>query len=90
MQFASGVNFGIEDSHILVPTEEQALSIKAQLQSGELLFDEAAMRFSTCNSASQGGKLGKFNPGTMVPEFDVRSRPFLASPPPAFYTWPMI
>merc|ERR1712087_16915 len=57
-------------SHILVPTEEQALEIKAQLERGELLFDEAASRFSTCNSRSRGGKLGKFNPGTMVPEFD--------------------
>ena len=57
-------------SHILVPTEEQALQLKAQIASGELMFDEAAMKFSTCNSASTGGKLGKFNPGSMVAEFD--------------------
>lgn len=57
-------------SHILVGNEDTALDIKAKLASGELLFDEAAMKFSTCNSASSGGKLGKFSPGTMVAEFD--------------------
>merc|ERR1719298_350350 len=57
-------------SHILVGNEDTALDIKAKLASGELLFDEAAMKFSTCNSAKQGGKLGKFSPGTMVKEFD--------------------
>ena len=45
-------------SHILVGNEDTALDIKAKLASGELLFDEAAMKFSTCNSASSGGKLG--------------------------------
>ena len=57
-------------SHILVASEEQANDIKAKLASGELDFAGAAMSFSTCNSASKGGKLGKFNPGSMVAEFD--------------------
>ena len=57
-------------SHILVKSEEQANELKAKIASGELDFAGAAMSFSTCNSASRGGKLGKFNPGSMVAEFD--------------------
>ena len=52
-------------SHILVPTEEQANDIKSQLEAGSLDFSEAAVQFSTCNSAARGGKLGKFVPGTV-------------------------
>lgn len=48
----------------------QAEKIKEQLDAGELTFDEAAMKFSTCSSSSRGGKLGKFSPGVMPPEFD--------------------
>ena len=57
-------------SHILVKAESDAMEIKEQSAAGTLLFDEAAIKFSTCNSARQGGKLGKFVPGTMVKEFD--------------------
>ena len=57
-------------SHILVKSEEQALELKAKLEANELLFDEAASMYSTCNSARSGGKLGKFTPGQMVKEFD--------------------
>ena len=42
-------------SHILVKSEEDALKIKEDIDTGRLEFSEAAMRFSTCNSASQGG-----------------------------------
>uniref|UniRef100_A0A7S4MVF7 Peptidyl-prolyl cis-trans isomerase n=1 Tax=Prymnesium polylepis TaxID=72548 RepID=A0A7S4MVF7_9EUKA len=57
-------------SHILVDEEAQIVSIKAQLDAGELDFSEAAVKFSTCKTAERGGKLGKFTPGTMVPEID--------------------
>ena len=57
-------------SHILVDTEEQANDIKAQLDSGSLDFAGAASQFSKCPSSARGGKLGKFGPGAMVPEFD--------------------
>ena len=57
-------------SHILVADLSQAEAIKGQLATGELTFDEAAMKFSSCNSAERGGKLGKFTPGAMAPEFD--------------------
>jgi len=57
-------------SHILVSSEQQALDIKAELDSGAIEFSEAAIKFSTCASADRGGKLGKFTPGRMVKEFD--------------------
>ena len=57
-------------SHILVKDEAQAKDIKERLAAGTIDFAEAAMQYSTCNSASRGGKLGKFNPGSMVAEFD--------------------
>ena len=57
-------------SHILVASESEAQRIKDQIAAGELAFDEAAVKYSTCASASRGGKLGKFSPGTMVKEFD--------------------
>lgn len=57
-------------SHILVSSEAECLSIKEQIAAGDLAFEEAALKFSSCNSAQNGGKLGKFMPGTMVPEFD--------------------
>ena len=33
-------------------------------------FSSLASEFSTCPSKKQGGSLGSFRPGTMVPEFD--------------------
>lgn len=44
--------------------------ILEQLQEGNLKFADAARQFSTCPSSSQGGSLGSFPPGRMVPEFD--------------------
>ena len=57
-------------SHILVPTEDIALDVKKRVETGELTFAQAAGKFSTCNSKSQGGSLGSFPPGRMVREFD--------------------
>ena len=57
-------------SRRLCPLCLQALSIKAQLASGEIEFSEAAMQFNTDATAQKGGKLGKFTPGTLVPEID--------------------
>ena len=51
--------------HILVEDEAQAQSIKEEIAGG-LDFMEAAMKYSTCNSAARGGDLGKFTPGKMV------------------------
>ncbi|MDH5571303.1 MAG: peptidylprolyl isomerase [Gammaproteobacteria bacterium] len=54
--------------HILLKTEEDAKTIIAELDSGSK-FDELAKTKSTGPSAKDGGDLGWFNPGQMVPEF---------------------
>lgn len=55
--------------HLLVDTEEECLIIKAEIEAGKD-FAEAAKNHSTCPSNAQGGDLGSFGPGQMVPEFD--------------------
>ncbi len=55
--------------HLLVETEAQCLLLKAEIEAGKD-FAEVAKAHSTCPSHSQGGDLGSFSPGQMVPEFD--------------------
>ena len=55
--------------HILVETEEVCNDLKAQIEAG-LDFAAAAAEFSACPSGAQGGALGSFGRGQMVPEFD--------------------
>lgn len=57
-------------SHILVDSEETALSILAKITSGEITFEDAAREYSSCPSGQNGGSLGEFARGQMVPEFD--------------------
>ncbi len=56
-------------SHILVATEEEANSILDEINEG-LDFKEAATKYSNCPSKADGGNLGEFTRGRMVPEFD--------------------
>nr|WP_170539743.1 peptidylprolyl isomerase [Ruegeria arenilitoris] len=56
-------------SHILVATEEEAKEIKAQLDDGAD-FAELAKEKSTGPSGPNGGALGWFGKGQMVPEFE--------------------
>jgi len=56
-------------SHILVPTEAEASSILDEINAG-LDFKEAAGKYSNCPSKAEGGSLGEFTRGRMVPEFD--------------------
>jgi peptidyl-prolyl cis-trans isomerase C len=56
-------------SHILVPTEQQCNDLKAQIEKGSS-FAELAKKHSKCPSGKEGGDLGEFSPGMMVPEFD--------------------
>ncbi len=56
--------------HILVESEGEAKVLMKMISSGEKSFEDAAREFSTCPSANQGGSLGSFPPGRMVPEFD--------------------
>ncbi len=55
--------------HILVATEEECLDLKKQIEEGAD-FAQLAMQYSGCPSKAQGGELGQFGPGQMVPEFD--------------------
>ncbi len=56
-------------SHILVDSEEKANEIRKEIEEG-LSFEEAASNYSSCGSKDQGGNLGEFGRGQMVPEFD--------------------
>ena len=60
----------VNASHILVDTEEKALEILAKINAGEISFEQAAMENSSCPSKANGGNLGDFGRGQMVPEFD--------------------
>ncbi len=55
--------------HILVSTEEQCQKIKDEIEGGAD-FGAAAAEHSQCPSGKQGGSLGEFQQGQMVPEFD--------------------
>ncbi len=59
----------IKARHILVDTEEEAQEIKALLKGGSDFADLAKER-SICPSAPEGGELGIFGRGVMVPEFE--------------------
>lgn len=56
-------------SHILVSDEEEAKNIIKEIEEG-LDFAEAARKYSTCPSKQQGGNLGEFGKGQMVPDFE--------------------
>lgn len=60
----------VSAKHILVDSEEKAKEIKEKISNGEMSFEEAAGQFSTCPSGQQGGDLGEFGRGMMVPEFE--------------------
>ncbi|MHB2025896.1 MAG: peptidylprolyl isomerase [Elusimicrobiota bacterium] len=55
--------------HILVASQEECEKIKKEIDGGAD-FAEMAKKHSTCPSRRQGGNLGEFGPGEMVPEFD--------------------
>ena len=67
-KFVSGMTFNA--SHILVDSEEKANEILAKIKADEISFEDAAAQFSTCPSGKQGGSLGDFASGQMVPEFE--------------------
>ena len=67
-QFAGSETFNA--SHILVDTEEKAREIADKIKSGEISFEDAARENSSCPSGQNGGELGDFGRGQMVPEFE--------------------
>lgn len=55
--------------HILVDSKEKANEIRTEIESGKS-FEEAAQEYSSCPSKAEGGNLGSFSKGQMVPEFE--------------------
>ena len=55
--------------HILVNSEQQCIELKQKIEGGSD-FGALAKQHSSCPSSAQGGDLGEFGPGMMVPEFD--------------------
>jgi peptidyl-prolyl cis-trans isomerase C len=60
----------VSAKHILVDSEELCKNIKKEIDNNEVSFEEAATKYSTCPSKEQGGNLGSFGKGMMVPEFE--------------------
>lgn len=67
-KFAKGAQ--ARAKHILVDDEAKAKDIMKEIEAGEKTFAEAATEYSSCPSKAQGGDLGPFGKGQMVPEFD--------------------
>jgi peptidyl-prolyl cis-trans isomerase C len=55
--------------HILVAEQQACEDLKTQIEGGAD-FAALAAEHSQCPSGQQGGDLGEFSPGQMVPEFD--------------------
>lgn len=74
---------GVSASHILVKFEEtdtdetkaekkaQLEKIRADIIAETITFEDAATAHSGCPSSAQGGSLGTFGKGQMVPEFEI-------------------
>ena len=67
-QFKGGES--VNASHILVDSEEKAIAIYNDIKDGKISFEDAAKENSSCPSKENGGSLGDFERGQMVPEFD--------------------
>jgi len=55
--------------HLLVDSEELCNELKAKIEAGAD-FADVAKEYSSCPSGKDGGDLGTFGEGQMVPEFD--------------------
>lgn len=59
----------VRAKHILVENLEEANKALKEIESG-LSFEDAASKYSSCPSKANGGELGTFTKGKMVPEFE--------------------
>lgn len=59
----------VSAKHILVEQEFEAQDLLKKIEEGES-FEDLASKFSKCPSGRQGGDLGAFGKGRMVPSFE--------------------
>jgi peptidyl-prolyl cis-trans isomerase C len=59
----------LKAKHILVQHEYEANDLLKKLNAGKK-FEDLARDFSLCNSSRDGGDLGEFSKGMMVPAFE--------------------
>ena len=59
----------VSAKHILVSDESTAQELLTKIQAGES-FEELAKSHSKCPSGRDGGNLGSFGKGAMVPKFE--------------------
>ena len=60
----------VRASHILVQSQQEAQDLKTKIDNGEISFEEAAKKYSSCPSKARGGDLGYFERRVMVKEFE--------------------
>lgn len=63
------MNIYYRAKHILISEEDDIEYILEKLDEGTP-FEDLAKEFSECDTAKDGGDLGKFPSGTMLPEFE--------------------
>ena len=69
-EVAAGAKRLLELEELEKELEEKAAEIMASIEKGDIAFEDAAKEYSSCPSNAQGGDLGEFGRGQMVPEFD--------------------
>ncbi|MBR6917348.1 MAG: peptidyl-prolyl cis-trans isomerase [Clostridia bacterium] len=57
-------------SHILVEEEDACRDIMEEIKRGDISFEDAAAKYSSCPSKDAGGALGEASRGQFVPEFE--------------------
>jgi parvulin-like peptidyl-prolyl isomerase len=62
----------VEAQHILVRNASDAVAIKKEIDNGGS-FEYYAQKYSICPSGKNGGYLGYFERGQMVPEFEKKA-----------------
>ncbi len=60
----------LKDENLNQETKRKAEEVLEKVKSGEKSFEELAQEYSEDGSAAEGGDLGLFSKGTMVPEFE--------------------
>lgn len=67
---ARHILFAVTERVPVMALRQRAQAVLVELRTAPGLFAERASALSNCPSGAQGGNLGQFGPGTMVPEFD--------------------